>query len=428
MFNYFLNLFKNNDLIKNSVIFFIGTMIVNVGNYLYHLITARMLGVIEYGELQALLSVFLILGVPMATLSTLIVKYTANFKGENRFDKIYSLFKYFSKHLLLYGAIVFLLIVLLNKFIVSFLNLTQSFPVLILGGVLFISFIAVINKGILQGAQKFKEVSILGIVGILFKIIFTVLLITVGLSLNGAIGAIFLSAVVAYILSFWFIKFVFKYKTENVKFADNKMLSSSGIIFLTLFSLILLYTADVILVKHFLSPELAGQYSGLSILGRIIFFLSGAIVAVMFSMSSEAHKRAGGENEKILKQSLLIIAIISLLILFIYFLIPKFLIMALLGSKFLALTKYVGWFGLAMFFYSFINVLAQYFLSINQTKFVYILLSGVVLQIVLISCWHANIAQIVWIMNIVMMLVLFGFLIYYNKMKKTLKEKLIINK
>jgi len=177
----------------------------------------------------------------------------------------------------------------------------------------------------------------------------------------------------------------------------------------------LFYTADVILVKHFFSPELAGQYSGLSILGRIIFFLSGVIAVVMFPMSSEAHYKVNGENGKILKQAFILVAVISLSSLIFYFLIPKFLIMALLGNKFLVLAGDVGWFGLAMVFYSFINVLAQYFLSRNRVGFIYILLGGVIMQIIFISFWHENIAQIIWIMNIVMSLVLSGLAFYFLK-------------
>lgn len=421
MFDYFINIFKNNKLVQNSAVFFVGSIIINAGNYIYHLITARMLSVSDYGELQALLSIFLILSIPMSAIATLIIKYTANFKGEERFDKIYGLFKYFSKKLLTCGVVALLLIVLLQNYIVSFLNLSHRLPVIILGLILAVSFLSVVNKNIIQGVQKFRDASVVGIIEVGLKILFTLVLIYAGLALTGAIGAALLAGVLTYIISFWFIKFIFKYRKDgDISINNKEIILALGPIFFSLLFLTFLYNIDIVLAKHFMLPELAGQYGALSVLGRIIFFFSGSIVAVMFSMSAEAHKKSNREDKKILKQSLILIIIISLPILVAYFVLPQYLIVLLLGKKFLTITAYVGWFGLAMFFYSLINVFARYFISINKTNFIYILLAGVLLQAILIILYHDNIWQIVKIMNIAMFITLLNLSIYYFINKKSL--------
>lgn len=413
MFNYLFNAAKNSKLVQYSAVFFIGSMIINFGNYLFNLLMARMLGVVGYGELQSLLSILVLLSIPLGVVSTIIIKYSANFIGANELAKVHRLFEYFTKKMFFAGAGFCLVIFLAANYLAKFLNLSSAWPVAILGLSVLISFLILPSRSILQGAQKFKDVSVNSIIEVSAKIIFAVLMIWLGFRINGVVLGVVLGTLTAYLFSFWPMKFIFQYKTAGTVLEIKEIFKYSWPVFLTLLSLTLFYTIDVILVKHFFSPEIAGQYSGLATLGRIVFFVSGPIVSVMFSLSARAAEVDERTSQRVLWQSALLVGSVCLGVLFLYTLLPDLFIKLLLGSKFLPVAGLLAWFSLAMLTYSLVNLLSQYFLSVHHSNFAYLLLAGATAEVLLISFWHQNIGQIILILNIVLVLVLIALLLYY---------------
>jgi len=61
---------KGDKFLTNSLIFFIGSFLVGIGSYLYQFLTARMLTVEVYGELQSLLAILAVIGIPIGVIST----------------------------------------------------------------------------------------------------------------------------------------------------------------------------------------------------------------------------------------------------------------------------------------------------------------------------------------------------------------------
>ena len=193
---------REDKFLTNSLIFFIGSFLVGVGNYLYHFLTARMLTVEVYGELQSLLAILAVTGVLTGAISTVLTKYTADFKAKNWPNKIYTLFLLFTKKILTVTVIFFIFFLILSGYIAKFLNLTSILPLMILGTAFLFGFLGSINAGVLRGLQKFKELSVVSIISVLLKILFAILLIKLGFALNGAVGAVVLAGLIGYLISF----------------------------------------------------------------------------------------------------------------------------------------------------------------------------------------------------------------------------------
>jgi O-antigen/teichoic acid export membrane protein len=407
---------KQDKFLVNSSIFFIGSFLVGVGNYFYQFLMARMLPIELYGELQSLLAIFAIISVVTSLISMLMVKYTAAFKAKGWLNKIYTLFLDTSKKISIGALIFFLIFLFFSRYLANFLNLTSVLPVIILGISFLFIFLSSVNNGILQGLQKFKELSIIGMIGVFFKILLAVLLVKIGLALSGAVGAIVLAGLLGYLISFLPLKFLFKQQREKIEMKEIFQYSFS--VFLTLLFLILLYNLDIVLVKHFFSAQRAGEYGALTMLGHLIFFISAPFAGVMFPMTAAAYS-ANHDSVLIFKKGIFLTVVVGLIVLLFYFFFPNFIIKVLIGSKFLSISKWLGWFGLSMFLYSLVNLFSQYFLSINQFRFLYIIGIGVFLQMILISLFNNHLWQVIWVMNGVMVIILFLLLIFYFKTKET---------
>ncbi|HZI95571.1 MAG TPA: oligosaccharide flippase family protein [Candidatus Paceibacterota bacterium] len=410
-----LDKIKKDKFFTNSLIFFIGSFLVGIGGYFYQFLMARMLMVEVYGELQSLLAILAVTSVLTGAISTVLTKYTAGFKAKDQLNKIYSLFLLFTKKTLTVAIIFFVIFVLLSGYIAKFLNLTSAFPLIILGAGFLFSFSNSINLGILQGLQKFKELSIISIISVFLKILFAILLIKFGFAINGAVGAVVLAGLIGYLISFYSLKFLFKQKKEEIE-TKEIFRYSFPVFFIILFTT-LLCNVDIILVKHFFSAQIAGEYGALAILGHIIFFMAGPIEAVMFSMAAHAHSNNTNPTE-VFKKTILLVSVIGSVILLCYFILPGFIIKVLIGAKFLFIGKYLGWFGIAMFLYSLVSLFTKYFLSIGKTKCAYLVGIGAILQVILIFIFHTNLWQIIWIMNGVMLVILLLLTFYYFKMSR----------
>lgn len=411
-----ISFIKNNHFIKNNLIVFAGSFGAGVGGYVYNMLMGRMLGPADYGELSSLVSLFYIISVISSTLSIAVSRNISELKAQNRMEEGSRFISKINGLLIKMGILVFVLFVFFSSIIADFLRISSISPVIILGTVLGISLIGTANAAGLQGLQKFFRMSLNSILHSVLKVALAVFFVWMGFGVAGALGAMAFAAAAAALLAYYWLDVPKKFKSAE---DTNKINITSAIlglwpVFLTALSLTALYNIDVILAKHFFAPEEAGYYSVLSLLGRIIFFITGSVAIVLFPTVVERHNK----NEKyshVVKYSLLLVSAFSLIIVFLYFIAPNLIIKILFGGLYLPAAPYLGYFGLAMMFFSLINLLAVYNLSLKRTSFVPFLIFGLIIEIGLIYLFHQTIWQIIEVMITAMAVTLFLMLIFYYK-------------
>src|SRR3989338_5480931 len=111
-----LVLFQDNIFVRNSAILFGGTMVVNVLNYIFHLIVGRMVSPSAYGEIESLVSLLAIISVPASTLTLVATKYAADMKAAGNFRGTYALSKYLTARVFLYGIPLLLIALFCTRF------------------------------------------------------------------------------------------------------------------------------------------------------------------------------------------------------------------------------------------------------------------------------------------------------------------------
>lgn len=412
-----LNNIFSNPLAKGSLIMFIGTMMGNFGNYLFHLIMGRMLGPASYGILAALISILYIFSIPASTLGTTMVKFTSMAKAKKNYAQIYSLFSEFSQKFLFVSIALFLLFAFASQRIALFLQIPSQNLVILTGGLFLVSLLPTVNNGILQAFLKFPFLATNSIFGVILKIVLAVGLVSLGFSIGGAMLAIFISTLIVYAISLFPLKFLWRHREENMKIDWARIASYATPVFLTILGLTSLYTTDIILVKHFFAAGEAGLYAALAIMGKIIFYAGSTITLVMFPLVAESYEN-GGQYKNLLAQSVILVSLISLAITVFYFLFPKIMVETLYGPSYIAVVPYLGFFGIFIFLYSLAYVLANFFLSIHKTKVALFVLLGAFVQIMLISIFHETFFQVIQSSIIASTLLLTLLLVYYFQSEK----------
>ena len=388
---------------EHSSIMVIASGLTMIFNYFYQIFMGRVLGPSNYGILGSVLSLMYIFSIPTGTLQTVIAKFTSKFKINNDFDKIGKLFQRFIKYFFFIGLISFIFVALLSSWIANFLKMPSVLPLIILASSLSFIFILPINFGILQGLQKFFNLALNTTLLSVFKLFFGVCLVYIGLSVNGAVGALVLSTLLVFFVSMLSIKPFFKTKGEiNINFIEIYKYSLPVFLFVT--CLTMLTNIDVILVKHFLSAEEAGLYSATSVLGRAVFYASLAIATVIFPKISELYEQ-NMSYLSILRKGLIYVSFLSLSAFIGFKLFSPFIVKYFLGEPYLSIVPLLPLFTVAMSFLSLTTILAYYNLSINKTDFLYVLIVGTISEIILISLFHETLLQIIKILIIVNFLI-----------------------
>src|SRR3989338_10855484 len=176
IFNFQFSIFNfiKHPLFSGSMILVIGSNSVSFLNYLYHFVMGRMLGPSSYGELVVLISVIGLLGISPGSLSMVIIEYISSAKNQ---DEIAILTNWLKDRSFKVALGLFILIVIISLFIISFLHINQLWYMLLVAATYFFSIPSLVNKSVLQGLLKFKEMMFAVLAENLAKLVLAVLLV-----------------------------------------------------------------------------------------------------------------------------------------------------------------------------------------------------------------------------------------------------------
>lgn len=401
-------------LIYGSGVLVIGGLFVNFFNFLFNLFMSRSLTVADYGILASLTSLIGFPALIITSVMPLVVRFAGDYFASDRLDLVRGLYVKMAKFLFGFGLLVFLLFLIFIPTIGGFFHIENTVILIMTGVIIFIGFIAIINIAMLQAKLAFGYQTLVNLIGALMKLLLGILFIYLGFSVTGSVLAIVFGAISIYIASFFPIKFIFDKKVIASPAVSTKELFAYGLpSALTLFGLTSFISTDVLMVKHFFDPKTAGLYAGLSLMGRVIFYISSPIGSVMFPIIVRKHSKNESYRNTFFF-SIVLVLVPSLLVSAFYFIFPKFSILFFLKrNEYLSLSPILGMFGLLISLYCLLFIVSNFYLSIKKTNVYIPIILGALLQVIFISLFHDTFLQIITISSSIIFLLVLGLLVYY---------------
>ena len=376
-----------------SSVIFAGSFVVNVLNYIFTLVISRLLDVEAFGEVAALLSLFLVISVPATALAMLMSREAAS-RGVAGHATVRDLFLYLRRHVAL-AAILFWAVFLGFIPLLSELLHIPYAPFLVFSALVPLTLLGALQSGALQGMQEFFMLSKQHVLTALIKLAAAVLLVVAGLSVSGVMLALVLALAAGWVYGHVATRSVLRIEKGMTHEEEGGALRSMfSAIFITTLLLALLSNIDVLLAKHYLSAETAGHYGALSTVGKILIYGVGAFVTVLLPLASAAHARGQGGEKRVLFISLAVIVLSSLVAWAFFSLFPEFVVGTLFGPRYLDVAPHLGAFTIAMGSLSLSLALINYFVAVRNTSFMYFLALGIGAEFALISLGHGSIAAI----------------------------------
>lgn len=362
----------NSPLFRGGIIMFVSSFGVGALNYVFNIIVARILDKDQFGAFSSLFSILSILLILGGGISLVLIKFSATLyaKKDNPALAHFIRIAFYYLSLISLGLIV--LFGIASPFIYNLLKLESFGPLIILALSLGLALVGSIGGSVLRGIQHFAQSSISSILGAITKII-ALIVFTLPFwpmsTVTGAMLSVPASAVIMISVDLFFLRKILaehnpnKPKLPHFNWQDVVRYSIPSTI--AVLGITLLNSIDVILARSYLTPEASGDYAAIATLGKIIFFATSAIPMAMFPIVSAKHA-VNEPHKKMLLASLASVGLMSLVAFIFYQFTPELIINLLIGGKFLPIAPLLGKFALIMGMYSLINVLVNYYLSIQK--------------------------------------------------------------
>lgn len=408
---------------------FIGIGLFNLFNLLYHFFMVRTLPPVDYGQLNTLMALFMIITVPASTVQTTITKFVSSLQAQHKYHELNGLLR----HLLLLMSIVafflFLLVIMGRPFIASFFQISSSRLIYLIGVVLLLALVTPVPWGGLQGFQKFGLLGFNLVLNGMLKLVLGMFFIYLGWGLLGAVGALagaYLITTSLSLLMLWTqlpgAEAMVQQEQDSGGYDLSHILETyryfipAGI---TQLCFMLLTNIDLILVKHLFTPVEAGYYSIAQMVGKVILFLPLPVVMVMFPRVSllEAQKK---DTLSVLRRSLVLAGLICGIGMVFCLLFPSFIIHMLTGKTYPECIPLVRLFSINMMIFSLTLILLHYQLSCRMTRFLYPLIFLTLIEIGAIILFHNTLLQVLLTMGMVgiFLLGINFFLVYRPGMER----------
>lgn len=387
------------ELISGSFYIFLGSMFANVLAFILNLFLARNLSYVDYGIFASLLSVITLMSIPSVSITTIVVKFAAAFYSKGEIDKVTSFYRSSFKAIFLFSVCILMGFTLFSPIFNNFLHFSNPWYSIIVGFSVVLFYFSALNTAFLQSLMKFAFISFMNFSGGIIKLIVGILLVYLGFKEFGGLWSIFFM-----MLTMFLIAYVPLFKTLSLtKFTKKVSINKKEIFkfavpaFVTIFFLTSFTSTDVLLVKHFFNPHLAGFYAGLSLVGKVIFYFTAPIPMVMFPLLVKRHA-TGTRFVNLFYLALILVLIPSIAITVVYFVRPELIINIFLGGReYLYLSNYLGIFGLYLTVFSLVNVCVNLFLSLNKTIIFIPVVIAAIFQIILIYFYHSSFYDVIYI-------------------------------
>ncbi len=399
--------------LRNNILILVLLNSSNIFNYLFQLTVGRSLSPADYGSFNALNSLAVVLSAPAAVLPLLFSRYTIQLAIKDM-GQVKGLLVKGLRTMVLVAAVLFLAGIAALPWLKQYLHMQVTLPIVIMLSQLALSLLFPVLLGVIQGLQRFMVFGLGASSMPLFRLLGGLAMVSLlGWGVSGALLSGVLGVTVALFILSWALREVFKQEVQPLPdrlFPEMRRYALP--VFLSTTMVMTLGNLDIVLVRHYGTPEEAGLYSIAAILGRIALYLPGVLITVLFPEAARAQD-TGKEDPRILWFSMGLTALLGGGFALTCALWPEFIIGTLFGEKYLPAAELLKTISFAMSLLAIANVIFTYCMARSEFTYLWPLIGGVGLMLLLIALHHETAMVIARNVLISIAAILAGTLVWF---------------
>jgi O-antigen/teichoic acid export membrane protein len=395
--------------LSGSIVMLLSTSLVSALNFGFNVSMARMLGPARFGHVTAAVTILMLASAITLAFQLVCAKFVARNEMLGEKVSVYrSLLGKAWVTSLGVGAGLFIL----QKPMAAYLHIPDSWILAVLAIGISAYVPLGVRRGGLQGMCSFGRLSTNFIVEAIVKLVIAVLLVALGYGVMGAVGALSGSILAAY----FFPKMPAEFGTRPQTALQPASFREGMQATVFFVGQVIINNIDILLVKHFFAPELAGLYAAVALVGRVLYFAAWSVVSAMFPISAAAKRRE--EDPNVILVPLLFVLAISIIFIMAASFFPDLIINTIFGGRFSESGSLLTLYAAATGLYALSVVLMTYEMSrrIANTGWLQLIFSGIL--VVAIGVFHHTLRDVIVVQIVLMaamlMLVSFPFFRRYQ--------------
>jgi O-antigen/teichoic acid export membrane protein len=263
-------------ILSGSFVLLLGSGLTAGINFAYNVAVARFLGPTAFGHATVAYTLLTLMSAVTLSFQIVPAKVVAQQSTPEAKSAAY---RDFHRGAWGCGLLVAFILVLFQAQVADFLKLPS--PVLVVLIAVGAAFYVPLGsrRGFIQGAYGFRSLSASLVLEGLVRLFGSLLMIMLGAGVNGVVAANAAAMAVAYFAA---APKLAPPVPSHIHFRYALRESVQALVFFA--GQVLINNCDIVLVKHFFSPALAGLYAAVAMVGRVIFAFSQAVVNSMFPL------------------------------------------------------------------------------------------------------------------------------------------------
>jgi O-antigen/teichoic acid export membrane protein len=372
----------------------VAVIAVNVLALVFTIVFARLLGASGYGSLAVLLSAFIILMVPGSALQIAAAREVSHDLAVGSPSAGAGVRRWLGR--LAIGTVLAAIVAIpLRSLIGALIDVEELWAAAAVPVTAMLWMIVCVERGVLQGLQRYRIVGLSLVGEALSRIVFALLLVAVGLDVTGAfLGSALSLAAVALVLLWPLGRELGHVEDDPEKdIRLRELLVGAWVPVIGLTLLLGLQELHIIIVKHEASDDAAGSYAVAAVAAKAIVWI--AVGLGMYLLPEAARRgKIGLDARPILMRTLGLIAVAAVPMVLIYAVAGKPLLGAVFGDDLTGASGALPWLGLAMSLLACAYLSVQLLLAMGRATFIWVLGVAIVVEVVALIVIGADLTAV----------------------------------
>jgi O-antigen/teichoic acid export membrane protein len=397
-------------ILNGSLILLIGSVFVSLANFGYNIGVARLLGPADFSHAAAAVTILMLISAMTLSFQLICTKLVA--KADTTPAKA-AVYQHLMKRAWCIGAGLGVFMLFSSSLLTAYLRLSTPWIIVLLSVGLTIYVPLGVKRGGLQGTCRFRGLAWNMAAEAIIKFIGAIVLIEFGFGVLGAVAAISASVILAFCLP-----------DKARELREPAVLAASApvgetrqaIVFFV--GQVIISNIDILMVKHFFRPDVAGLYAAIALVGRLLYFGAWSVVSAMFPVSAE--DKTENSSGSLLAIPLLLVTGMSVVFVLALAAFPTLVFQSLFGSHFPTNIGELNWLlsmnAAATGVYAIAVVLITYEMSrrIANTGWLQLVVSGLI--VLGITWFHASLLEVIIVQQVLRVLLLIAVASPFVKM------------
>lgn len=367
--------------------------------YVFQVLMGRLLSSADFALFSAVMALGAFAASPLGALTMLVtrrVAVLASCGSQGQFRPLYR--RVFLGTLA--GAVILMgCTALAQDALQSCLHAPNAVPIWILSILLVASAFLALNNGFLQGFQLMDWLGGLGVTGALVKIIFGVVLVSLGYGATGAMMGLLCATTAAWLAGFALLRpSLPKDHPSGAETSGTFTAAAIVPVMIANVAFTAMTQLDVVLVNHYFDASQASHYAAASVLGRAVLYLPGGLVIALYPIVAGRYATRQG-SAHLLVQSALAVLIVCGSAAAVYWLLGPWLVGLFFGATYAPAGELLALYGWAVLPMALVMVAEHFLIAQGRVLFAWLFLAVAPLQLLAIHLWHPDLLSVILVIG-----------------------------